>query len=115
MNELQQLVRRFVSGELNYRQFRQEFGPFFSRSDVEPVLSRVCEWIESECSAFEHGIIDDAGLRLGFNMNIAWAGIQPRNVPNPIRGIKIDSAHLGIAPNEARNDVARVHVHARVA
>ena len=116
MNELQQLVRRFLNGELSYRQFRRAFGPIFSRSDADQSISRGCEWIESECSAFEHGIIDEMGLKLALNMNIAWPGVQPRNVANPVEKIRINNpVHLVITPNEASNEIARVRMVARVA
>src|SRR5574337_2076949 len=84
MNELRQLVRRFVSGELDYREFRREFGPFFSQSDAHVSISKVCELIESECSAFEHGIINQDGLKLALNINFVWAGIASRTATNEV-------------------------------
>jgi hypothetical protein len=111
MNELQQLVRRFVSGDLNYNQFRREFGPIFSRSDAERAIARICELVESECSAFEHGIIDEQGLKIVFNLQIAWPNVPPRNVPNPVQQIQLNGAgHLLLQPDAARNDVPRVRM-----
>lgn len=117
MNELRQLVRRFLSGELNYKQFRREFGPFFSRSDADPLISKVCELIESECSAFEHGIIDAMGLKVGLSIKVAWSGAPSRNANNPVQRIQINTqqAFLVIQPNEARNAPAPVQLIARVA
>ena len=111
MNELRQLARRFVSGEIDYKQFRREFGPFFSRSDADPSISRVCEMIESESSAFEHGIINEMGLRLVL-VQIAYGVVDSRTVNNPVQ-VKITVQQpVRFVAQETRTDapvnVARV-------
>lgn len=116
MDQLRQLVRRFVSGELEYRQFRREFGPFISHGDQNPALGKVCELIESECSAFEHGIINEFGFKLGLNMEFAWAGVEPRTTANPLTiQINAQQPQQMIWPNDARNEVSVMQLIARQA
>lgn len=85
MDELRQLLRRFIGGEVAYREFRREFGRFFAMADAEPsIAGDVCVLIESECSAFEHGIIDLDGLKIGLSVQVAWAGAVPRTVSSEV-------------------------------
>src|SRR5437879_1131760 len=114
MDQLRQLVRNFASGQIEYRQFRRELAPFISQGDQDPVLGKVCEFIESECSAFEHGILNDYGLRLGLNMQFAWAGVGPRTTSNEITvQINAQQPQQMILPNDARNQVSVAHLIAR--
>jgi len=84
MDQLRQLLRRFVSGEVAYREFRQEFGRFFAEGDADLAIGNICLLVESECSAYEHGIINIDGLKLGLQIQVLVAGGVSSTVANEV-------------------------------
>lgn len=64
MNQLRELARRYVAGEINYAAFRQELVAVFQpASDNDALVEQLYDIFESGCSAFAHGILDEAGLK----------------------------------------------------
>lgn len=63
MERLLQVVRRYVSGEIGYGNFRNQFVRFMAESDLDRVVERLYSFVESGCSAFDNGYINQNELR----------------------------------------------------
>ena len=63
VNQLRQLVRRFIAGQVQYGPFRNEFVRFMAASDVDANVEALFNNIEAACSALDHGFISEANLR----------------------------------------------------
>jgi hypothetical protein len=64
INQLRQLVSRYVAGSIGYEPFRHEFvSRFLAASDADILVKRLYNAIESACSARDHNYIDEPGLK----------------------------------------------------
>jgi len=64
MNELRQLVRRWLAGNLEYPAFRREFVQRFQTVlNADPAVETAANVIESDCSDYSEGLIDVNALK----------------------------------------------------
>ena len=64
MKELKNLVRRLITGEISYAQFRREMVvQFLSSRNDDPVVEYAAYAVEAECADYSEGLFDLAALK----------------------------------------------------
>jgi len=77
MNELRQLVKKWMDGLLDYRKFRGEFvARFLSTLNADPAVELAANSIESECSDFEENLFELPELKRRVALSVQGAAVM---------------------------------------
>jgi hypothetical protein len=85
IERLRQLVQRYITGEIDYANFRNNFVRFLAASDNDALVERLYDVIESACSAFDHNYLNEIALK-GQLAHAAWPPSMnaPRSSENAV-------------------------------
>ena len=66
VDRLIELVRRYIAGDIQHAEFRNEFVRFMAASDADPDVERLYNFIQNGCSAFDNRYINENALKSKF-------------------------------------------------
>lgn len=63
IGQLRELLLQFAGGVIAFGAFRERFVSMSPAADVQPLLGNIYDVIESQCSAYDHQLIDEVTLK----------------------------------------------------
>jgi hypothetical protein len=91
MNELKQLVRRWLAGDLDYAQFRREFVQRFQGvENADEAVEVAANAIESDCSDYSENLIDVDTLKQRVALDVQRRLITAQNAQIVISVVDFD-------------------------